>query len=68
MKPCVNLAETDWQVSWQKSVALSTYIRYSGVTKMFDVIKNNIRDVIFEKNAVGILPHWVSCPTLPYII
>ena len=38
------------------------------VIKMSVVIKNYIRSVIFEKNGVGDLPHWASCPTLPYII
>ena len=33
---------------------------------MADVIKNYIRNVIFETNGVGVLPHWASCPTLPY--
>ena len=33
---------------------------------MSDVIKNYISYVIFEKNAVGVLPHGVHCPTLSY--
>ena len=34
---------------------------------MSDVIKNYTRFVIFEKNAVDVLPHWASFPALPYI-
>ena len=30
-------------------------------------IKFYIRYVIFKKNGVGVLPHWVFCPTLPYV-
>ena len=33
---------------------------------MSDVIKNYTRHVIYEKNGVGVLPLWASCPTLPY--
>ena len=34
---------------------------------MSDVIENYVCYVIFEKNEVGVLPRWASCPTLPYI-
>ena len=50
-------------VSRQDSADSRTY-KHSGVTKLSDVIKNHIRYVIFEENAVGVLPHWASCPTL----
>ena len=34
---------------------------------MSDAIKNYMRYVTFEKNAVVALPHWASCPTLSYM-
>ena len=33
---------------------------------MCDVIEKYVCYVIFEKNEVGVLPRWASCPTLPY--
>ena len=49
------------------SVASSTDIKYTGVKNMSDVVKHYIRYVIFQKNAVGLLPYWASFPTFPYM-
>ena len=32
------------------------------------VQKKYICYVIFEESAVDVLPHWASCPTLPYAV
>ena len=67
MKPYVNLAKPDWLVSWQGSVASSADIRHSEVTKMFDVVTNYTRYVIFENNKVVVfLPTGRLAP--PYTI
>ena len=48
--------------------SLRTDCRYSETTKMPDVIGKYVSYVIFEKNKVGVLPRWASCPTLPQLL
>ena len=65
MKLYVNVAKSDWQLSWQHSVVSSADIRHSGVTKMPDVIQNYIHYIIFEKNTLVFYPTVHLAPHYP---